>query len=115
MNVQEKTVLKTRHGILGTFSLLLLTFAASGCSHTQVQAAAAMPAPLVTLSSATAQDVPRYLDEIGRNGAFESVTVTPQVGGRITERHFQDGENLKKGQLLLVICLRFNSRWRPAC
>jgi len=103
MNVQEKTVLKTRHGILGTFSLLLLTFAASGCSHTQVQAAAAMPAPLVTLSSATAQDVPRYLDEIGRNGAFESVTVTPQVGGRITERHFQDGENLKKGQILFVI------------
>jgi len=55
------------------------------------------------LSSATAQDVPRYLDEIGRNGAFESVTVTPQVGGRITERHFQDGENLKKGQILFVI------------
>jgi multidrug efflux system membrane fusion protein len=27
----------------------------------------------------------------------------PQVAGRITERHFQDGENLKKGQLLFVI------------
>ena len=62
-----------------------------------------MPAPLVTLANATAHDVPRYLDEIGRNGAFESVTVTPQVGGRITERHFQDGENLKKGQILFVI------------
>jgi multidrug efflux system membrane fusion protein len=35
--------------------------------------------------------------------AFESVTVTPQVGGRIVERHFQDGENLSKGQLLFVI------------
>jgi hypothetical protein len=50
-----------------------------------------MPAPLVTVVKATAQDVPRYLDEIGRNAAFESVTVTPQVGGRIVERHFQDG------------------------
>ena len=29
--------------------------------------------------------------------------MTPQVGGRIVERHFQDGENLKKGQLLFVI------------
>jgi multidrug efflux system membrane fusion protein len=29
--------------------------------------------------------------------------VTPQVGGRIVERHFQDGENLSKGQLLFVI------------
>jgi multidrug efflux pump subunit AcrA (membrane-fusion protein) len=26
--------------------------------------------------------------------AFESITVTPQVGGRIAERHVQDGENL---------------------
>jgi len=58
---------------------------------------------LVTLANATAQDVPRHLDEILSNGAFESVTVTPQVGGRITERHFQDGENLRKGQILFVI------------
>jgi multidrug efflux system membrane fusion protein len=103
MKALEKTVLKTRYGMLGVFSLLSLTFAASGCTRTQVQAAPAMPAPLVTLANATSQDVPRYLDEIGRNGAFESVTVTPQVGGRITERHFQDGENLKKGQILFVI------------
>jgi multidrug efflux system membrane fusion protein len=80
---------------------LLLTAA---CSRSNVQAAApAMPAPLVTVVKATAQDVPRYLDEIGRNAAFESVTVTPQVGGRIVERHFQDGDNLKHGQLLFVI------------
>ena len=77
--------------------------------------APATPPPLVTVAKATAQYVPKYLDEIGRKAAFESITVTPQVGGRIVERHFQDGENLKKGQLLLVICLRFYSRWRPAC
>jgi multidrug efflux system membrane fusion protein len=62
-----------------------------------------MPLPLVSVVKAAAQDVPRYLDEIGRNAAFEAVTVTPQVGGRIVERHFQDGENLSKGQLLFVI------------
>ena len=77
--------------------------ATAACSRKNVQAAPAMPAPLVTVVKATAQNVPRYLDEIGRNAAFESVTVTPQVGGRIVERHFQDGENLKKGQLLFVI------------
>jgi RND family efflux transporter MFP subunit len=55
------------------------------------------------VSQRAAHDVPRYLDEIGRNAAFESVTVTPQVGGRITERHFQDGETLKNGQILFVI------------
>jgi membrane fusion protein, multidrug efflux system len=72
-------------------------------SHTHAENAATLPPPLVTVMTATAQDVPKYLDEIGRNVAFESVSVMPQVTGRITERHFQDGENLKKGQLLFVI------------
>jgi len=36
-------------------------------------------------------------------GAFESVTVTPQISGRITERHFQDGAELKKGDLLFIV------------
>src|SRR5580704_17138669 len=82
--------------------LALLTITA--CNNGDVHAAApAMPPPLVTVLKATTQDVPRYLNEIGRNAAFEAVTVTPQVGGRITERHFQDGDNLRKGQLLFVI------------
>src|SRR6516165_8079517 len=82
---------------------LALTLTTAACNRGKVQAAPAMPPPLVSVVTATAQDVPKYLDEIGRNAAFESVTVTPQVGGRITERHFQDGENLRKGQLLFAI------------
>jgi len=93
-----------RNGHLALAAAMLLLLTTTACNKSNVQAAApAMPAPLVTVVKATAQDVPRYLDEIGRNAAFESVTVTPQVGGRIVERHFQDGENLKKGQLLFVI------------
>src|SRR5215470_13825757 len=87
--------------------LLLFPFmlVSASCSRSNVRAEgpASMPPPLVTVVQAAAQDVPRYLDEIGRNVAFESVSVTPQVGGRITERHFQDGENLRKGQMLFVI------------
>lgn len=84
-------------------AVALFALATTACSRNNVQAAPAMPAPLVTVVKATAQDVPQYLDEIGRNVAFEAVTVTPQVGGRVVERHFQDGENLRKGQLLFVI------------
>jgi multidrug efflux system membrane fusion protein len=84
--------------------LLPLLVLSVSCNHgAQAAAPATLPPPLVTVTKATAQDVPRYLDEIGRNVAFESVMVTPQVAGRITERHFEDGENLKKGQLLFVI------------
>jgi len=82
----------------------LILSVAAGCGRGSVQGAPLpMPAPLVTVVNATVQDVPRYLDEIGKNAAFESVTVTPQVGGRVVERHFRDGDQLHKGQLLFVI------------
>ena len=88
---------------LATAGLASVLLAIAACSRNNVQAALMLPPPLVTVVKATTQDVPKYLDEIGRNAAFESVTITPQVGGRITERHFQDGDNLSKGQLLFVI------------
>jgi multidrug efflux system membrane fusion protein len=88
------------------YVLLILAFLVAffpvACSK-KVTAAPDLPPTSVTVSTAVSHDVPVYLDEIGKNGAFESVTVTPQVGGRITERHFEDGENLQKGQLLFVI------------
>jgi membrane fusion protein, multidrug efflux system len=103
MDTTARTDSNLRNGWLG-FGALLLLLAAAGCSRSNVQAAApGMPPPLVTIAKTTAQDVPKYLDEIGRSAAFESVTVTPQVGGRIVERHFQDGDNLQKGQLLFVV------------
>lgn len=84
-------------------AILFAIAATTACTRNNVQAAQAPPAPLVTVVKATAQNVPQYLDEIGKNAAFESVTVTPQVGGRIIERDFQDGESIKKGQILFVV------------
>jgi membrane fusion protein, multidrug efflux system len=85
--------------------LLPLLFVFVSCNRSKAQTAGptAPPPPLVSVTRARTQDVPHYLDEIGRNTAFESVNVMPQVAGRITERHFQDGDNLRKGQLLFVI------------
>src|SRR6201987_1638824 len=102
IKMRTNVFFRTKHLAFPAALLALLTI--SACDKSGVQAAAAaVTAPLVAVAKAGAQDVPRYLDEIGRNAAFESVTVTPQVGGRIVERHFQDGENLSKGQLLFVI------------
>jgi len=100
------TMLRTdvffRNAKLAVAVAALLVIAA--CSRANVHAAGpAMPLPLVTTVRATTEDVPRYLDEIGRNAAFEAVTIKPQVSGRIVERHFEDGENLSRGQLLFVI------------
>src|SRR6266566_548909 len=90
--------------IIGTMAALVGLLAMSGCSKKSTQAAG-LPqfAPLVTVTRATTHDVPVYLEEIGRSGAFESVTVTPQISGRIMERSFEDGAELKKGQLLFTI------------
>jgi len=91
--------------VTGVALLLPFVFFAASCNRGKAQAASTdtLPPPLVSLAEASVRDVPHYLDEIGRNTAFESVNVMPQVSGRITERRFQDGDNLKKGQLLFVI------------
>jgi len=97
--------MKLKLGFLYVLPLLALQIAASGCNRANPQAAGPQlrPPPLVSVVKAQAQDVPVYLDEIGKSFAFESVTVTPQVGGRITQRQFQDGADLVKGQLLFTI------------
>ncbi len=61
------------------------------------------PPPPVTVTKAIAQDVPVYLDEIGKTTASEVVTIQAQVSGQIMERHFVDGAELSVGQLLFVI------------
>jgi len=60
------------------------------------------PAP-VEVTEATSQDVPTYLDAIGKTVAREVVSIQPQVSGRITGIHFTDGANVQTGQLLFTI------------
>jgi multidrug efflux pump subunit AcrA (membrane-fusion protein) len=59
------------------------------------------PAP-VTVAPAVAQDVANYLDALGKIVARETVAIQPQVSGRITQIHFTDGANVKKGQRLFT-------------
>jgi len=61
------------------------------------------PPSAVTVVTAVTQDVPLYLDEVGRAVAREVVSVQPEVSGRITEIHFADGADLKKGDPLFTI------------
>ncbi len=61
------------------------------------------PPSVVTVATAISQDVPYYLDEVGHTVAREVVSVQPEVSGKITEIHFADGANLKKGDLLFTI------------
>jgi len=62
------------------------------------------PAPrTVEVAKVIQKDVPLYLDEIGTCTAFETVQVQAQVSGQITARNFQDGADVKKGDVLFTI------------
>jgi multidrug efflux system membrane fusion protein len=74
----------------------------AGCARKDAPSFQRPPSP-VTLATATAQDVPFYLDEVGHTVAREVVSVQPQVSGTITEILFADGANLKKGDPLFTI------------
>lgn len=57
----------------------------------------------VLVAKVIAKDVPIYLDEIGTCAAYETVQIQAQVSGQITARHFQDGADVKQGDLLFTI------------
>src|SRR5438270_8768338 len=61
------------------------------------------PVRPVLVTKVIAKDVPIYLDEIGTCAAYETVQVQAQVTGQIIGRHFQDGADVKKGDLLFTI------------
>lgn len=61
------------------------------------------PVRPVLVTKVVSKDVPVYLDEIGTCAAYETVQVQAQVTGVITSRDFQDGSDVKKGDLLFTI------------
>src|SRR6266480_4446271 len=83
----------------------LASILVSGCANKAQQSFARPPAP-VTVSEAVAQDVPTYLDAIGKTAAREVVSIQPQVSGRIIKIHFTDGADVKKGDMLFTIDTR---------
>ena len=76
----------------------------AGCDRKQSLAQMpARPPAAVTIATAATRDVPVYLDAIGKAVSIESVSVMPQVGGKIIASHVKDGDEVKKGDLLFEI------------
>lgn len=102
MNNDERLFLRLRSLLfIITFSAILL----SACGKKGQQNFERPPSP-VQITAAVSEDVPTYLDAIGKTVAREVVSIQPQVSGRITKIHFTDGADVKKGQLLFTIDTR---------
>src|SRR3989441_7796093 len=100
---------------------LITVFAASiaivfvGCTNKAAQPGFDRPPAPVTVTAAVMQDVPTYLDAIGKTVAREVVSIQPQVSGRIIKIHFTDGANVRKGDLLFTVDTRpFEANLRQA-
>jgi RND family efflux transporter MFP subunit len=59
--------------------------------------------PSVTVSKPLQRDVDTQLGFLGQFSAIDRVELRAQVGGTLTEIHFQDGQIVRKGDLLFVI------------
>lgn len=63
----------------------------------------AAPVATVTVASPIGRDVDVRLSGLGQFSAVNRVELRAQVGGTLTEIHFEDGQIVRKGDLLFVI------------
>src|SRR6058998_1393524 len=106
--VRMKSIPANSHRIPKWAYLLFIILAAFVCYRILQRTASEVkpaqpPARPALVAKVVAKDVPVYLDEIGTCAAYETVQVQAQVSGQIIARDFQDGSDVKKGDLLFTI------------
>jgi RND family efflux transporter MFP subunit len=87
------------------FLLLLCGPALAGCGNSQAQprAGAAPPPPEVLVGLPVSREVSDYEDFPGRTEAVTSVEVRARVTGYLDKVHFEEGADVKQGDLLFQI------------
>jgi multidrug efflux system membrane fusion protein len=76
----------------------------TGADSKQQQAQAASPhAVSVAVAKVQQQDVPVYLVGLGSVTAFYTANIKSRVDGQIMEVNFKEGQNVKQGDLLILI------------
>jgi membrane fusion protein, multidrug efflux system len=104
-NMRHMQAAKLSKSAIGLFLWVITVGFLNGCTNKAQPTFDRPPAP-VSVATAVSQDVPTYLDAIGKTVAREVVSIQPQVSGRITKIHFADGADVKKGDMLFTIDTR---------
>jgi membrane fusion protein, multidrug efflux system len=108
----NRRVPRKRGGMLATAIVLLILGALSyfgwvALQQKQRQAGRGGGRPDVTVPVLAAiprvQDMPVYLEGVGAVKALNTVTVRPQVDGKLTTINFVEGQDVKKGDVLAEI------------
>jgi membrane fusion protein (multidrug efflux system) len=88
------------------FALVIATVVAAlaGCGDDRNQVAKAPPSPVpVTVVAVRSETVPVVREYVGNVQAYSSVEITARVEGVLEKRHFTEGTDVRKGQLLYTI------------
>src|SRR6202043_3668418 len=107
--ISRQRTLSWNPGVRAIFGLILgaLCFALSGCSTAnskQQQAQAAAPrAVSVAIAPVKVQDVPVYVTGLGSVTAFNTANIKSRVDGQIMKVNFREGQNVRQGELLILI------------
>jgi multidrug efflux system membrane fusion protein len=94
---------KPRLILVGVVALVVLLLAWQWLGPKPAAAAKTPPAIAVDVATATRADVPVYLEGLGTVQAFYTVTITARVDGQIEKVAFKEGQDVKKGALLVQI------------
>ncbi len=74
----------------------------TGCSRQQAQTPRSQGVP-VTVATAVQRSVPLQIRRIATVEAYNTIQVKAQIGGELTRVFFQEGQDVKKGDLLFQI------------
>jgi multidrug efflux system membrane fusion protein len=90
--------------LLAAVLICAFSIGCSGADPKQQKAQAAGPRSVsVATAQVQRQDVPVYLTGLGAVTAFNTANIKSRVDGQIMKVNFQEGQNVKQGELLLEI------------
>ena len=91
--------------VVGTAVIALAALFWVGFSHREIgqNAPATTPPAPATVSNPLVRDVDTRIGLLGQFSAIDRVELRAQVGGTLTDIHFQDGQIVHRGDLLFVI------------
>ncbi|HEY6765099.1 MAG TPA: MdtA/MuxA family multidrug efflux RND transporter periplasmic adaptor subunit [Candidatus Sulfotelmatobacter sp.] len=89
--------------VLAGLSMLSLSCSAGDAKQQKAQAAGPPRAVSVAVAPVQRQDVPVFLNGLGSVTAFNTANIKSRVDGQIMQVNFKEGQNVKQGDLLIVI------------
>lgn len=83
--------------------MVLVLWLTSGCSEGKSEAPKAPPSVPVVVAQAVRRNVPVEITAIGNVEAYSTVSIKSRMGGELLKVHFQEGQEVSKGDLLFTI------------